>query len=108
MHAPFKIEESSRQCDFHFFPELKGEYGWRKHNFAWEFDVSLHPVVQKDSVQRVDVRQISQDEFVEKFDIPKLPVVLTHVQDHWMAKKKWTKEVNMKLFLIFILNVCMC
>ena len=56
--------------------------------------MSLHTVMQSDNVPRVDVRQISQDEFVEKFDIPKLPVVLTHVQDHWMARKKWTKEVS--------------
>ena len=70
--------------------------------------MSLHPVVQNDSVPRVDVRQISQDEFVEKFDIPKLPVVLTHVQDHWMAKKKWTKEVNIKLFCILLFVACIC
>ncbi len=40
------------------------------------------------------MRQISEDEFVERFDKPKLPVVLTHVQDHWLARKKWTVEVR--------------
>ena len=50
--------------------------------------------MKMDNVPRVDVRKISQDEFVERFDVPKVPVVLTHVQDHWMARKKWTKEVN--------------
>ena len=73
--------------------ELKGDYGWTKHNFVSDFDMSLEDTIARDNVQRVDVRQISQDEFVEKYDIPKVPAVLTHVQDHWLARKKWTKEV---------------
>ena len=77
----------------HLFSELKGEYGWTKHKFAWKNDLTLEELKAKDNVGRIDVRQISQDEFVEKFDYPKIPVVLTHVQDHWLAKKKWTVEV---------------
>eukprot|EP00794_Sanderia_malayensis_P016766 gene16766-18460_t len=52
----------------------------------------------KDNVQRIDVRQISEDEFVEKFDKPKIPVVMTHVQDHWMAGKKWRVERLLKKY----------
>lgn len=82
-----------------FFPtELKGEHGWTKHKFACDSDASLDELMKKDNVARVDVRQISQDDFVEKFDIPKIPVVLTHIQDHWMAKKKWSKEVYCNFF----------
>ncbi|XP_065072305.1 bifunctional arginine demethylase and lysyl-hydroxylase JMJD6-like [Rhopilema esculentum] len=79
-------------------PELKGDFGWTKHNFISDFDMSLEDTIAKDNVQRVDVRQISQDEFVEKYDIPKVPAVLTHVQDHWLARKKWIKERLVKKY----------
>ena len=76
-------------------PELKGDYGWKKHNFSNKLDLS--PSEIPDNVERVDVRQISQDDFVQRFDKPKIPVVLTHVQDHWMARKKWYSQVSLSL-----------
>lgn len=77
-------------------PELKGDYGWKKHNFSNKLDLS--PSEIPDNVERVDVRQISQDDFVQRFDKPKIPVVLTHVQDHWMARKKWYSQRLMKKY----------
>ena len=45
-----------------------------------------------DNVQRVDARSISKEEFVEKYEKPLIPVVLTHVTETWAAREKWTAE----------------
>jgi len=55
------------------------------------FDIS--PSLVKDNVERIDVRKVSLEEFREKYETPYVPVVLTHVQDNWLAEQKWTLEV---------------
>lgn len=71
--------------------ELKGEDGWTKLNYVEEFDTSLTTV--KDNVPRQDCNKISKSEFVERYEKPRVPVVLTHTMDHWKAMRKWTVEV---------------
>ncbi|KXJ09586.1 Bifunctional arginine demethylase and lysyl-hydroxylase JMJD6 [Exaiptasia diaphana] len=71
-------------------PELKDEISWCKYDYAKNFDVSLESV--HDNIQRVDTRTISHSEFVEKFEKPRIPVVLTHSIDHWRGYRKWTIE----------------
>ena len=71
--------------------ELKGEDGWTKLNYAEHFDTSLGTV--KDNVPRQDCNKISKSEFVERFEKPRIPVVLTHTMDHWKSMRKWTVEV---------------
>jgi len=60
-------------------------------NYAEEFDTSLGTV--RDNVPRQDCNKISKLEFVEKYEKPRIPVVLTHTMDHWKAMKKWSVEV---------------
>ena len=60
-------------------------------NYAEEFDTSLGSV--KDNVPRQDCNKISKSEFVERFEKPRIPVVLTHAMDHWKGMRKWTVEV---------------
>ena len=35
----------------------------------------------------------TKSEFVEKYEKPRIPVVLTHTMDHWKSMRKWTVEV---------------
>ena len=74
-----------------FFLELKGEEGWTKLNYAENFDTSLGTV--RDNVPRQDCNKISKSEFVERYEKPRIPVVLTHTMDHWKSMRKWTVEV---------------
>ena len=71
--------------------ELKGEEGWTKLNYAENFDTSLGTV--RDNVPRQDCNKISKSEFVERYEKPRIPVVLTHTMDHWKSMRKWTVEV---------------
>lgn len=65
--------------------------GWHKHEYYRNFDVSTSQV--KDSVERIDARKVSVEEFRERFEKTYTPVVVTHLQDEWLAQKKWTMEV---------------
>lgn len=60
-------------------------------NYVEEFDTSLSTV--RDNVPRLDCNKISKSEFVERYEKPRIPVVLTHAMDHWKAMRKWTVEV---------------
>jgi len=71
--------------------ELKGEDEWTKLNHAENFDTSLGTV--RDNVPRQDCNKISKSEFVERYEKPRIPVVLTHTMDHWKSMRKWTVEV---------------
>ena len=61
----------------------------------------------RDNVHRVDCNKISKAEFVEKYEKPRIPVVLTHAMDHWKAMKKWTVEVCEKNLLWDLVFCCL-
>ncbi|XP_059078290.1 bifunctional arginine demethylase and lysyl-hydroxylase JMJD6-like isoform X4 [Tigriopus californicus] len=71
-------------------PELKTREMWVERNYARTFDLSWSHV--PDTLARVDVKRVSPQEFIEKFEKPYLPCVLTGVQDTWLAQEKWTLE----------------
>ncbi|CAK8682329.1 unnamed protein product [Clavelina lepadiformis] len=71
-------------------PELKGEEAWNALRYQDWFDVS-HKTV-KHNVERIDYRKVSCEEFIEKYERPFKPVVITNSQDDWMANYKWTLE----------------
>ncbi|EDO41023.1 predicted protein [Nematostella vectensis] len=71
-------------------PELKDEDAWTKMNCLKNFDACLTSV--NDNIDRIDCNKISRSEFVEQYERPRKPVVLTHAIDHWQASRKWTLE----------------
>lgn len=62
---------------------------WKFHRNDYWIDSYL------DTVPRIDYRNVSKKEFVEKFEAPNIPVVITHVTDEWKANKHWTEEVSL-------------
>ncbi len=83
-------------CRCLVFLELSEEHGWYKLDYANSFDISLATV--KDNLERVDVKTVSVEEFVEKYEKPYKPCVIVNAQNHWLANIKWTKEVRWCLF----------
>jgi len=70
--------------------ELDARHGWNSQGLAKAFEKTKWDFV--DNVDRVDARTITKEEFVEKFEKPLIPVVLTNVTDTWAAGEKWTAE----------------
>jgi len=69
-------------------PELKGEEAWNKHQYQQIYDTSL--VSMNDNVKRIDYLKVTHEEFVEKYEKPSIPVVITNSQTDWLANQKWT------------------
>lgn len=65
--------------------------GWYKNAYHETLDLSFSSV--KDNVERVDGSNITLEEFRERYERTYTPVVITHVQDDWLAEQKWTLEV---------------
>jgi histone arginine demethylase JMJD6 len=63
---------------------------WKFHRNDYWIDSYL------DRVPRIDYRQVSKKEFIEKYESKNVPVVITHVTDQWKANKHWTEEVCKK------------
>lgn len=87
--------------------ELKVE-GWTKHKYCKTFDLS-HSIV-KDSVPRINYKETSKKEFIEKYERPLKPVVVTNALDDWAAMRRWTLEVRYYMLLtackVLFLLVC--
>ncbi|CAG8483560.1 7747_t:CDS:2, partial [Scutellospora calospora] len=45
-----------------------------------------------DKLSRIDESQVSREEFIEKYEVPGLPVVITGCSKAWTAEIKWNKE----------------
>ncbi|KAG1052209.1 hypothetical protein G6F43_005640 [Rhizopus delemar] len=65
---------------------------WKFHRNDYWIDSYL------DRVPRIDYRQVSKKEFIEKYESKNVPVVITHVTDQWKANKHWTEEYFMKYY----------
>ncbi|XP_028399683.1 bifunctional arginine demethylase and lysyl-hydroxylase JMJD6-like [Dendronephthya gigantea] len=76
-------------------PELKVD-GWTKYKFNDTFDLSLDSFT--DNVPRINCNKISHEEFIEKFERPLKPVVITHCLDSWPAMRRWTLERLVKKY----------
>lgn len=72
--------------------ELRDPGAWTRLNYASTFDTSHRSF--DDNVPRIDCRTISQNDFIEMYEKPLKPVVLTGCQQHWLARRKWTLNVR--------------
>ena len=77
------------------FVELKDEAGWCRYQFARH--LKLWPQQYPDTAVRINVNEVSTGEFIERFEKPALPVVLTGVVDTWPATERWTLQVRSHL-----------
>lgn len=75
---------------YNFFSELSDKYAWYAHGYADNFK----PFTKvPENVDRIDVENVSPEEFVERYEQPYKPVVIKGLQKHWRASYKWTLEV---------------
>lgn len=69
-------------------PELKGDEGWSRLKYDEKFDCSLGSC--PDNISRISCKNISHKEFIEQYERPRIPVVITKCSSHWLAYQKWT------------------
>ena len=69
--------------------------GWTKFDYYRNFN--LNATACNDVLDRVDARQMSQEEFMDKYEKTYTPCIVTHAQENWQAKKKWTFQVSWEL-----------
>ncbi|KAJ3061954.1 hypothetical protein HDU98_002158 [Podochytrium sp. JEL0797] len=62
---------------------------WNKTNFA---RLNFHIPDHRDSVQRIDIDEVSNAEFVERFERDGLPCVISGVTREWEAESEWTPQ----------------
>ena len=75
-----------------FLSELKGEEGWSRLKYFRTFPVAKELI--RDTCERISYFQVDEREFIERFEKPRCPVVITDSQLDWPGTKKWTIEVR--------------
>lgn len=48
----------------------------------------------KDNTERISVNEVSKQEFIERYEKPYKPVVITDITNTWKAVDKWTLPVS--------------
>lgn len=82
-----RIEEAKQRAR----PELCSQSdGWRCLRFAQTLD--CRPSAVNDTVERINAKEVSPEEFIERFEAPNKPVVIRQLTDDWPAKHRWTLE----------------
>lgn len=72
--------------------ELKNEDDWCRCSYWKSFPVSKESV--RDNCERISYLEVDEATFIERFERPRIPVVITDSQLDWQANKKWTIEVS--------------
>ncbi|CAH0394674.1 unnamed protein product [Bemisia tabaci] len=70
-------------------PELNDKGAWYQLGYANRFD---NFTKVKDNVERIHVKDVSPQAFIEKYEKPYKPVVIQGIQENWDAHQKWTLE----------------
>lgn len=72
------------------FLELNDKYAWYAHGYSESFK----PFAKiQENIDRIDVENVSPQEFVDRYERPYKPVVIKGLQKDWRASYKWTLEV---------------
>ncbi|KAF9968611.1 hypothetical protein BGZ73_009195, partial [Actinomortierella ambigua] len=70
-------------------------FQWNKHGFA-SLDFSIPE--SRDTLKRISYHEVSREEFIDKYEEPSLPVVITGIVDDWAAKHNWNIETFMRKY----------
>ncbi|KAG5681054.1 hypothetical protein PVAND_010520 [Polypedilum vanderplanki] len=81
-----RIKEVKRKAR----PELSSSYMWTELEYAKNFE----PFTKfEDNCERVDAATLSIDDFIERYEKPYKPVVITGIlSEGWKASQKWTLD----------------
>merc|ERR1712137_1305134 len=63
---------------------------WTAKDYCHSFDLSYDKV--NDTLERINQDQVSEEEFIKRFELPYLPVAIEGVTKSWSANYKWTLE----------------
>lgn len=69
------------------FLELNEKNLWTQMGYAQRFDEFLNV---KDDTERIDVNEVSCEDFIGKYESKYKPVVITGITNDWKANEKWT------------------
>eukprot|EP00117_Sycon_ciliatum_P011226 scpid66327/ scgid12799/ Bifunctional arginine demethylase and lysyl-hydroxylase JMJD6; Histone arginine demethylase JMJD6; JmjC domain-containing protein 6; Jumonji domain-containing protein 6; Lysyl-hydroxylase JMJD6; Peptide-lysine 5-dioxygenase JMJD6; Phosphatidylserine receptor len=83
-----KLAHRIREAKEKARPELKGEEGWSRYNFSRTLHLWPHKYV--DNVERIHERDFGPAQFIERFERPGHPVIISGIVDTWPAKERWT------------------
>ncbi|XP_014364956.2 bifunctional arginine demethylase and lysyl-hydroxylase PSR [Papilio machaon] len=83
--AKKRIKEVKRKAR----PELVDKHQWTALKYAGNFEEFLKC---NDNVDRININEVPQELFIEKYEKIYKPVVITHVQTNWKANHKWTLD----------------
>jgi histone arginine demethylase JMJD6 len=62
---------------------------WQENNYYYDQNLVS---CSKDQLERIDARNITREDFIEKYERPAKPVIIQHLIDDWPAFDKWTIE----------------
>lgn len=90
------IMDMSSSC----FLELASTFMWTELGYAKNFE----PYTQfEDNCPRIHAPDVSCEEFIERFEKPYIPCVITNIQEGWKAQSKW---VGIKI-TSSLLSICL-
>ncbi|KAK9861811.1 hypothetical protein WJX84_003667 [Apatococcus fuscideae] len=69
---------------------------WRKHGWADTDVLSIEGV--HDNVRRFHASELSRAQFVELFERPRMPTVITGLIEDWPAQERWTEQALLQRF----------
>jgi histone arginine demethylase JMJD6 len=70
---------------------------WRKHGFADDPEV-LSVSNLGDDVPRISAKEVTFEQFRERFEKPRLPCIITDAMDGWRATASWTYDHFLERF----------
>jgi len=62
---------------------------WQQHNYYYDQNLVT---CSKDQIERIDARNVTREDFIEKYERPAKPVIIQHLIDDWPAMDKWSIE----------------